>query len=364
MGGPRARIGWGAVPALLAAGLAAGAAWGDSLEARPLEPWLRVLLYEGGGPVRVAGARLRPARGGLERNGRAAGSRIAVPGPADVQGTRYRGRILVERTGAGLRVINEVPVERYVEGILLREVYPSWGDSVLRAQAVVARTYALHRKRLSPDPAYHLTAGPESQVYGGLDAEAPVARNAVSATRGEVLIWQGEPILAAYHSASGGRTASSEEVWGRPLPYLVSVPVEGEENSPRTYWRIPVPAATLGRALGSLGFRTGRVREVRVLDRSPSGRVAEAEVRGGSGRVRVDGRVLRRAAGGLPSTLFEVRRDGDGFLFIGSGHGHGVGMSQWGAQAMAERGASYREILARFYPGARLRPDWGMGDEG
>ena len=106
-----------------------------------------------------------------------------MPGPADVEGTRYRGRLLVERTGSGLRVVNEVPLERYVEGILLREVYPSWGESVLQAQAVVARTYALHRKQRSPDPAYHLTAGPESQVYGGLDAEAPVARRADSAPR-------------------------------------------------------------------------------------------------------------------------------------------------------------------------------------
>ena len=353
--------------ALIAAG--AGLAW---LPAAPVgadavdvgQPWVRVLLAQGRDPVRVGGARYSAVEPGrLRRNGHPVGARIVLDGPAAVGKLRYRGRIEISGSAEGVTVINEVPVERYVEGILLREVYPGWEAAVLEAQAVVARTYVLHHSGETRGRDWDVTAGTGSQVYGGIDAEAPQAARAVRATEGQVLVFGGKPILAAYHSASGGRTASSEEVWGRALPYLVSVAVKGEEVSPDTYWRIPVTTAKLGRALKDLGWPVGAVEEVGVLERSESGRVRRAFVEGSRKRVELSGHDLRRAVGGLPSTLFEVRREGDGFLFVGSGHGHGVGMSQWGARAMAQRGASYREILAWFYPGAGLREEWGSGEE-
>lgn len=353
--------------ALIAAG--AGLAWlpaipvgADAVEVN--QPWVRVLLTQGRDPVRVGGHRYTAVEPGrLRRNGHPVGQRVVVNGPTAVGKLRYRGRIEVSRSAEGVTVINEVPVERYVEGILLREVYPGWEAAVLQAQAVVARTYVLHRSRETRGRAWDVTSGTGSQVYGGIDAEAPQAARAVRATEGQVLVFGGKPILAAYHSASGGRTASSEEVWGRALPYLVSVPVEGEEVSPDTYWRIPVSTAKLGRALKDLGWPVGAVEEVGVLERSQSGRVRRAFVEGSRKRIELSGHDLRRAVGGLPSTLFEVKPEEDGFLFVGSGHGHGVGMSQWGARAMAQRGASYREILAWFYPGAGLREEWGSGEE-
>jgi len=199
-------------------------------------------------------------------------------------------------------------------------------------------------------------AGTADQVYGGVDAETRSVRAAVAATRGEVLVFEDAPILAAFHSASGGRTASAEEVWGRPVPYLVSIPVEDEEDSPDTYWRASVAGTTLGRALAPLGLRLGTVRVVRVVERSRSGRALQLEIDGSRGSGSVRARDLRTALGAsvIRSTLFEVRRSEDGFIFVGSGHGHGVGMSQWGAEAMARQGASYREILETFYPGATL----------
>ena len=164
------------------------------------------------------------------------------------------------------------------------------------------------------------------------------------------------PILAVFHSASGGHTASAEEVWGRALPYLVSVPVEHEEDSPDTYWRASVSRTTLGRALVPLGVKVGPVRELRVVERSPSGRARTVRVRGRDGEKEIEARALRESLGAkvIRSTLFEIRATADGFVIVGSGHGHGVGMSQWGAEAMAQRGAGYREILASFYPGTEL----------
>ena len=178
------------------------------------------------------------------------------------------------------------------------------------------------------------------------------------ATRGQFLAYGGRPILAVYHSASGGRTASAQEVWGRPLPYLVSLPVANEEDSPDTYWRASIARPTLGRALASRGIRVGPIREFRVVERSPSGRARRLRVSGPEASQMLEARELRSALGEgvIRSTLFEVRSDGDRFVFVGSGHGHGVGMSQWGGQAMAVSGSDYREILGKFYPGAELRP--------
>ncbi len=255
-----------------------------------------------------------------------------------------------------MQVINKVKLEDYVAGILGREVYPDWHRETLKAQAVVARSYALHQRAESDDQPFHVEAGTGSQVYGGVAAETPAIRAAVSATRGEFLAYARKPILAVYHSASGGRTASAEEVWGRALPYLLSLEVNDEQDSPDTYWRASISKTKLGRALDSLGIGIGLPRELQVLDRSRSGRALRVRIRGDKGNHILEARALRVALGEsvIRSTLFEIRPAQHAFVFVGSGHGHGVGMSQWGAQAMAQRGSTYREILQAFYPGTSL----------
>jgi stage II sporulation protein D len=355
--GPRARARLRAVGALSTALAVAGSA--------AAEPAVRVLLAEGAASARIeaagrsAPALVRPGpRRGLRVGGRERGAalRLAGPGPHAVDGRHYRGVIEVSRAARGLRVVNEVPLEAYVAGTLLGEVHEAWGAAVLQAQAVAARTYALHRRARAAGRDWDLEASTRGQVYLGADGESEAAWAAVDATRGQVLAFGGELILAAFHATAGGRTASAEEVWGEPLPYLVSVAVEGEDLSPDTYWRAPVSAEELGRNLEGLGHRVGRVAAVEMAERTPSGRCAALLVRGSRGAARVPAADLRRALGEarLRSTLFEVRPAADGFVFVGSGRGHGVGMSQWGARALAGRGADYRAILHRFYPGARL----------
>jgi stage II sporulation protein D len=320
---------------------------------------LRVLLLEAADSATVDGVVVTPQGMGLRAGQRVLGAAWSPRRngtPHSVDGLRVHGAVRVERAGAGLRVVNRVGLEDYVAGTLGREIYPSWLAETLKAQAVVTRTYALYRAERRRDAPYDLVAHTADQVYGGIDAETPSVRAAVRATAGEILVFEGSPILAAFHSASGGRTASAEEVWGEALPYLVSRPVPDEEDSPDTYWRASVSGTTLGRALAPLGLRLGAVREIRVAERSASGRALVLDLRGSEGRGRLEARALRTALGAsvVRSTLFEVRTGEDGFIFVGSGHGHGVGMSQWGAQAMAVRGADYREILEAFYPGTQL----------
>jgi stage II sporulation protein D len=291
---------------------------------------------------------------------------------------RVRGAIVVHRDVDRLQVVNELGLEDYVAGSVGREIYPNWHPETLKAQAVVTRTYAMYRRdraREQPQRArFDLDAGTGSQMYGGIAAETASVRNAVVKTRGEYLthaqLKGRDPILAVYHSASGGQTATAEEVWGNPVPYLLSVEVADEQDSPDTYWRASISRTKLGRALARQGIEIGAVHDVRVVERSPSGRALRVELRGEVDgqpiRHAMEARALRVALGEsvIRSTMFEIRSEsepgtGNGsreadLVFVGSGHGHGVGMSQWGAEAMAQRGMSYREILAAFYPGASI----------
>jgi stage II sporulation protein D len=336
----------------------ASAALAQASDATPI----RVLLADSKGSVDVRRdgrqLRLRPAPDGLRVNGQLAGGIWRAEGadPIAVEGLRVRGSVEVARVAGGLRVVNVVPLESYVAGTVGREVYSFWSAETLKAQAVVTRTYALHERARRARRAFDVFGGTRGQVYGGVGAESPAVLAATAATRGEYLAFREQPILAVFHSASGGQTASAEEVWGEAAPYLVSQPVENEEDSPDTYWRASIPETTLSRALSTLGLALGSVREVRVVERSPSGRALRVEARGSRGDAQLDARDLRRALGDnvIRSTLFEIRPSADGFVFVGSGHGHGVGMSQWGAEAMARRGAGYRSILAAFFPGAEL----------
>jgi stage II sporulation protein D len=335
-----------------------GAAAADEI-ALP-EPTVRVLLLATDGSVRVdtgdGGVTLKASGRGLSVDGRAVGPVWRTARLRRVDGLRFQGGLEARRVSTGLQVINRVGLEAYVAGTLGKEVYPHWHPEMLKAQAVVTRSYALHQMARNAKNPFDLRAGTESQVYGGLDAETASIRGAVRATRGEFLAYRRKPILAVFHSASGGRTAAADEVWGEALPYLVSVTVENEEDSPDTYWRASVSRTTLGRVLAPAGILVGSIREVEVAERSASGRALRVRIRGSKGSQTLEARALRSAVGPavIRSTLFEVRSSEDDIIFVGSGHGHGVGMSQWGAQAMAQAGAGYRDILRRFYPGTSL----------
>ena len=345
-----------------------------SVDARG-DVWIRVLLADGERSVTVAGPGLDESiqavpGEGLRVNGGSVISSWRSPlldTPLTIQaGSRslqVRGVVEVlalygpEAEGPeGLAVVNEVALERYLAGTLGSEMYGSWDIRALRAQAVASRTYAIHQRDDRRNAPWHLTAGTRSQVYGGVAAESAAVEQALADTRGQILVERGHPILAVFHSSSGGQTASSEEVWGQSRPYLVSVPVADEWDSPDAYWRATVTRGTLGRAVASLGQDLGPIVAARIVERTGSGRVARVQLEGERGSATVTGRQLRTALGEskLKSTLFELREDGEDFVFVGSGSGHGVGMSQWGARAMARRGDDYLEILGTFYPGAEI----------
>jgi stage II sporulation protein D len=337
-------------------------------------------------------------------------------------GSSYRGSLeIIMGSNNTLTVVNIVDLESYLRGVVPREMPSSWGNyggmEALKAQAVVARSYAFYyigAGRHKDDP-YDLCDTQHCQVYGGVSAESSNTDIAVAETRGVVLTWNGQVIAAFYHSTNGGHTECSANVWIRALPFLRSTPdpFDDPQNPSNVrhhaaIWERDVPVSVLSALLAGQ-LAAVPVESVRVESAFASGRVNELRISGGGQtvsffrerartalglrsqlyRVReapaprvwiaaaaADGRVTRVSTGELEgrwvagahgagrmlagerfTALAAQRRDTVpymAYIFEGRGWGHGIGMSQYGAYNRARAGQLHREILSFYFPGAQL----------
>ena len=317
-----------------------------------------ILVVPQGGTLDV-----RMMREQLVVNGREIkGERLVIqPEPSgfiQVNHTPYRGYIaILKRTG--LTVVNYVLVEDYLYGVVPKEMPPSWNVEALRAQSVAARTFALKNRKRHSAEGFDLCSTSHCQVYEGMPAEMRTTTEAVDSTRGEVLFYKGAIMDALFHTDSGGMTESSEYVWGSPVPYLRAVTEVQIQTQP---WNRTISMSEFAQKLEKNGRAIGTLKEVRLSpltvgkgssDRSPSGRVRSAEFVGTKGRITLSGNDLRSAFS-LPSTLFSIRIGKTDINFSGYGSGHGLGLSQWGAQALADKGKSYKDILFHYYTDVTL----------
>ena len=252
----------------------------------------------------------------------------------------------------------ELDMDEYLWGVLAGEMPASFPEEALKAQAVASRSYAVHALSMGKHGENTLCAQSCCQIYltetqcrdkWGADYAlyADKLRACIAATEGQLLLYGEEAAEACFHASSLGCTESSEDIWGRSVPYLVSVSSpESSEAVPRLITEVRFTPEELSAALGSVIEGGG----IGACSRDAAGRVAAIELMG----KHYSGSELRSLLG-LRSTDFTVEyRDGE-FVFTVNGYGHGVGMSQYGAKLMAEQGASYREILAHYYPGTELR---------
>lgn len=337
---------------------------------------IRILLGTDRGSLRVSGSQLELSGGGqpssplhsvkgvalrCTRGIISAGAERLTPpvaveaaGPLRVLGRALRGQVEVHCDGDRWLAINVLPIESYLAAVLAGEMPASFPIEALKAQAVAARSYALMRKieaREAGRP-YHLGATVLSQVYLGLDHEDPRTLAAVTATHGEVLAVGVTPVEAYFHASCGGRTESGAAALDRPLDYLRSASCPCENRSPYAHWRAELSATDLGKAVGLASPVA-----CEVISRTGSGRAARVQFRSAQGGVRtILATQLRTAVGyqKIPSTWFEVHREGNRFVFEGRGSGHGAGLCQWGARIFAEQGKSYRDILEHYYPGTTV----------
>jgi stage II sporulation protein D len=230
----------------------------------------------------------------------------ALPGPLLFQpGTSplqlkhlYRGSVQFDVISGKLRAINVVGLEQYLYGVVPSEMPFTWAPEALKAQAVVARSYALATRRTG---AFDLYPDTRSQVYLGIEHEKPSTTAAVDATAGQVVLYQGEVAKTFFFSTSGGRTASAEDVWGEAVPYLVSVPDPYDSISPHHTWG---PVAFTGAALAKRLKMKGRVVDVQT-ELNSSGRIKLLTVVGTQGTVEMPGASVRQRLK-MQSTWFTV----------------------------------------------------------
>ena len=332
---------------------------------------------------------LRRSQGTVELSGPL---RLEAPQGLQWQGGTYAGPFRLQADAYGTwSLVEQVPLERYLEGVVPHEIGAGAPPAALAAQAVLARTWAVRNRHRFMVDGYHLCADTQCQVYSDPRLAGAEVRLAIDSSQGQVLAAAGQPIHAVYHASNGGVAAGFEEAWrGEALPYLQAfadgpaafsarfpLPLASARlpellsdggqawgaDHPAFRWRRRITATQLQAALAGGAPGGALPSRLKVLERGASGRVLALEIGGkGSSKVlRLD--AIRRSLRQLPSTLFRVTPAGPGvWLVEGAGFGHGAGLSQAGAIDQARRGWSRDQILRHYYRGTKLVPLQALGD--
>jgi stage II sporulation protein D len=298
----------------------------------------------------------------------------------------YAGAMnITAKSNGRLMLLNILPLETYLEGVLPHEIGNPGPDGfdAMKSQAVAARTYALGKIDKKKSAPFDVHASVLDQVYKGMSGNSKHASAAVSDTRGQILEYEGTTVKAYYCACCGGHTSDIREVWPKrePADYLHGVPDHdsrwrqafcGEYKKFR--WRYSFTGRALGDILRQtipreLGFNAedvGGLRDIKINDRTPSGRVKSITISTTRGDFAVFGDQIRwvlvtdlKKRRILPSVMFRLDKiyDGSQLAFVsivGGGNGHGVGMCQNGAIAMSRKGYTYKMILGHYYPGCNV----------
>jgi len=300
--------------------------------------------------VNVAGKKL--TLGGQDAG---SNSLYLPPAPGSVvgiDGREYRGGVLLRVNGSNVEAVNVLDVEDYLRGVVPHEMPASWPIEALKAQAVIARSYAV--ARINPAGAYDLCATQQCQVYGGLAKEHPSTDLAVQQTNGQVVSFAGKVAKTYFSADSGGYTASAGEVWGNDLPYLVAQP-DPVSRSPKSSWNMTLPLSQIQDVAARYKIRVGTLQSVTATRISVSGRVLELTFTGTGGAAKLQGAEAGGFIRALGAYSARVTLSGqDPVTIAGAGFGHGVGLSQWGANGLAGLNWNYTQILAFYYPGVSL----------
>ncbi len=314
-----------------------------------------------------------------------------------------------------IQVINHIHIENYLYGVVPKEIPASSHIEALKAQSIVARSYAYKNIDKHSADGFDLCDTTHCQVYMGLDNEHQSTNKAIDETYGEFVTYNGSIVETPYHSTSGGKTVSSVDSWGGNLPYLIGVEDEFSVNSPNSSWTIEFSLRDMESKLLAAGIYVGEIQDIEVQDTTESNRVKNLKVVGSNKTETISG-VKMQSALNLKSRWFDIKTEGDSngisstvyvvdgngimpvsisldkayivdgknrpvsrsgviraitstnvgtiasvysesptrFVVSGRGYGHGVGMSQYGAMEMAKQGFSYKDIITHYYSGVEI----------
>ncbi len=276
----------------------------------------------------------------------------------------YRERLVILPKGTHCVVVNTLDLEKYIAGVISREMAPGWPLEALKAQAIASRSYAHFQMSANRRRDFDLESTTQDQVYEGAGAESPRTVQAVEATRGLTLTYENSSLKAYFHANCGGVTEVPEFVWGGEAKAFRPVACPYHRNPrDKTRWSVRLSAEQIESALKKIsgllpqGFL--KVASLEAGAPNASDRLSDVSISDSRGNnVLISANTFRNAVGNtkLKSTSFQVlRAPSGGFALEGKGHGHGVGMCQVGARAMAEEGRSYVQILQFYYPLAKIR---------
>ncbi len=259
----------------------------------------------------------------------------------------------------------------YVKGVVAGEMPANFHNEALKAQAVAAYTYAVRLKEIeqsSPteslmgadfttDPSKHQAYMSMDEIkafYGnGFEENFSKISNAVDEVIGQTIVYDNQPIAAAFHAMSSGKTESSKNVWGSDLPYLRAVESSGDLDAPKYEVKVELEKekvrSLLSSAYPDIEFSDDVSKWIKITETSDSSTVLKAKI----GNKELSGFDIRNIFS-LRSPSFTVEVKDDLFTFTCHGSGHGVGMSQYGANALAESGYTYEQILKHYYQGVDI----------
>lgn len=288
---------------------------------------------------------------------------LSQGGFLSLNGHTYRNALTVVPAARACAVINTVDLEKYIAGVIGREMAAAWPLEALKAQAVASRSYALFQLHANHAKEYDLENGTQDQVYDGTAGESARTVQAVEATRGQALMYADSALKAYFHANCGGITEVPELVWGGEVKAFRAVACPYHHRArDRASWSAlltkPQIESALRRIAGLLPASFRRVASLEAGAPDGSHRLSDVAVSDGAGNnVLISANTFRNALGNtrLKSTAFQIRRAPAGYRIDGEGSGHGVGLCQVGARAMAEAGKTYRQILAFYYPLAKVQ---------
>lgn len=259
--------------------------------------------------------------------------------------TGYKGKIYLYTDQGQIYAVNIIDLKSYLESVVPSEMPASWHNEALKAQAVASRSYALYMMDKQAKNKFHLDATTSSQVYKGISSLSPKSSKAVEDTESQIMSLEDKPVLAVFHSNSGGFIDDPYYFWEKKYPYLKP---RYDKFTPLNSWDVFFSYKELSKKIFNNKYQ---IKSVSINKKTPSGRVYNLSCYTNAGEIYVKGNEFRKIMGHntVKSTLFKIQKTGLGIKVYGKGHGHGIGLSQWGAKIMAEKGYTYRQIINFYY---------------
>ena len=272
----------------------------------------------------------------------------------------------VKIMNANSKNITEISLEDYLLGVVACEMSASYHEEAIKAQIIAAHTLLEHSKLtnnqslggadISDSSATHqgyLTVDEQKEKWGeNYEKNAEKIKKCIEEVKNLTIQYNGKPITAAFHAISNGKTENATDVWGGDYPYLISVPSDGDKFSPSYLTESAFSSNDFKEIITKQGATLSENSSewIGEIKRTPTGMVAEIEI----GDKTFKGTEIRSFFS-LKSSTFEYEFKDDTFIFRVKGYGHGVGMSQYGANYMAQQGLTYKEILLHYYPNTEIK---------